>query len=691
MPRPSFRPSFSAMVLFIMVGGLFLSSCTKTAKNDMSTSPISRTAIDKAVASLRASAGDAHSERITRGVSQVAQLWKTEDGDDEAFVHFCTTHFVKDSAELDLVFSRFESHLTNIYGYLTEMGRDLSRPLQLDLGPVHPVDELFGTYNLGSHVVDDLFATKLAFVVLLNFPQSTLEQRLKDGPSWTRRQWAEARLGGSFTTRIPAPVTQAITTAYTEADTYISAYNIPMYHLLTEDGRRLFPEGLTLISHWGLRDELKAQYDAPNGLERQRMIQMVMERIIRQEIPACVVNNPETDWRPMSNAVAKAPGGKKDVTSTPEPDTRYAKWRAIFLAEKAADPFHAVDKTFIDRKFNREREIPEKDVERLLTSILSSPLIVEVGKDIATRLGRPLEPFDIWYTGYRVKAGVAEEKLDALVSTRYPTVASFEKDLPTILRKVGFPADKAAFLASSIAVDPSRGAGHAMAGGRVSDQAHLRTRVAPGGMNYKGFNIAMHELGHCVEQTISLKMMDHTLLRGVPNTAFTEAFAFLFQSKDLGVLGVKSSSSSSDGRQALDVLWSTYEIAGVALVDMSAWRWLYEHPNASAAEFKQAVLDIARQVWNRYYAPVFGKKDVILLAVYSHLVDAGLYLPDYPMGHIIAFQIEEYLKDKNLATEMERMCRIGSVSPDLWMKTAVGAPISTEPLLNAAREALRGK
>ena len=55
------------------------------------------------------------------------------------------------------------------------------------------------------------------------------------------------------------------------------------------------------------------------------------------------------------------------------------------------------------------------------------------------------------------------------------------------------------------------------------EKAHLRTRVGADGMDYKGFNIAVHEMGHNVEQTVSLTDIDHTLLQGVPNTAFTEA------------------------------------------------------------------------------------------------------------------------------------------------------------------------
>ena len=55
-------------------------------------------------------------------------------------------------------------------------------------------------------------------------------------------------------------------------------------------------------------------------------------------------------------------------------------------------------------------------------------------------------------------------------------------------------------------------------------------------------------------------------------------------------------------------------------------------------------MQIAKDIWNRYYAPVFHKKDVVLLGVYSHMIDSFLYLPDYPIGHLIAFQIEEQMK-----------------------------------------------
>ena len=177
-------------------------------------------------------------------------------------------------------------------------------------------------------------------------------------------------------------------------------------------------------------------------------------------------------------------------------------------------------------------------------------------------------------------------------------------------------------------------------------------------MNYKSYNIAIHELGHNVEQVLSLNRMDHYLLEGVPNTAFTEGFAFVFQGKDLQLLDIADEDPMKDHLEALDSLWQTYEIGGVAMVDIQVWDWMYAHPEATPAELKKAVSGIAKDVWNRYFAPVFGVRDVMLPAVYSHMIDAGMYIPDYPIGSLIQFQMEDYFKGKNLAEGMERICRL---------------------------------
>jgi oligoendopeptidase F len=219
------------------------------------------------------------------------------------------------------------------------------------------------------------------------------------------------------------------------------------------------------------------------------------------------------------------------------------------------------------------------------------------------------------------------------------------------------------------------------------DKAHLRTRVPKGGMDYKGFNTAMHELGHTVEQVFTLNDIDYYSLEGVPNTAFTEAFAFVFQERDLAVLGIDLPETEVN-TNPLHELWQTAEIAGVSLLDMRIWRWLYAHPDSDAEALKAAVIDMAKEIWNAYFATLYGVKDSPILAIYSHILYCGMYIPDYAIGHIIANQINAFLEDKNLAVEMERMCKLGRLAPQIWMQQALGSPISPAPMIRKAAETI---
>jgi hypothetical protein len=287
---------------------------------------------------------------------------------------------------------------------------------------------------------------------------------------------------------------------------------------------------------------------------------------------------------------------------------------------------------------------------------------------------------------------VPEAELDARTRSRYPTAEAFARDMPRLLEALGFPPERARFLAGHVVVEPARGSGHALQAAMRGDRPHLRTRVGKDGMDWKGYEIAVHEMGHNVEQVLSLYGVDSTLLSGVPNNAFTEALAFVFQSRALELLGQPPPSAEARRLEALNDLWQTWEIAGVALVDVRAWRWMYGHPDATPAQLREAVGAIAREVWNRWYAPVLGARDVPILAIYSHMVEEPLYLADYPLGHVLAAQIEaQVAKAGAVGPEFERMATFGSVSPDLWMRHATGEPVSPRALLDAARRALEAE
>ena len=641
--------------------------------------------------------GDSLRARIQRGLRQVSEFWRAEDGDAASFEEFVRANFAGDQATLDTMFNRYQRLLEQLDGHMHEINREFRQQSDLDAGPVLSFDEIFSGYDPSAHVSDDFFNNKLAFIVLLNFPLTTLDQRLREGPTWSRRQWAEVRLAQRFDKRIPADVNLAIAQAGAEADSYIARYNIWMHHLLDDQGQRLFPPKMRLLSHWNLRDEIKSDYaDSQTGLAKQRMIQQVMERIVTQTIPEAVTDNPQVDWNPYTNEVRPAAVKDSDssakgqaVTNSREPDTRYAKLLGTFLAARKADPYSPTAPTLIDRRFDEDRELPEVRVKAMLEQVLSSPLVSQTARLIQSRLGRPLEPFDVWYNGFRPGSKYTEAELDAMVAKKYPTPEAYQKDIPNLLIKLGFSPDRAQYVANNIIVDPARGSGHAMGAEMRSEKAHLRTRVEKAGMNYKGFNIAVHEMGHNVEQTFSLNNVDYTLLRGVPNTAFTEALAFVFQGHDLELLGLPAPDAKAEAEKTLNDFWGTFEISGVALVDMGVWHWMYDHPQATPKQLNDATVQIAKDVWNRYYAPVFGKKDVVLLGVYSHMIDSFLYLPDYPIGHLIAFQIEEQMKKAgSIGPEFERMARMGRVTPDLWMENATGHSVGPEALLEATQRAL---
>jgi len=641
--------------------------------------------------------GEAQRPRIQRGLKQVSEFWRASDGDQAAFEGFIGGNFAGDQGALDTAFGRFEYLLEQAFGHMAEIGREFRQQTDLDAGPVQPYDKVFAGYDPSAHLTDDFFNNKLAFVVLLNFPLTTLNERLAEGDKWTRRQWAETRLAEYFSKRIPAEVNLAISKATAESGQYISSYNIWMHHLIDDQGRRLFPPKMRLLSHWNLRDEIKADYnDSQNGLAKQRMIEGVMERIVTQTIPASVIDNPQLDWNPYTNDVKpaaekdsdSAPAGRT-ATNAPEPNTRYRYLLEDYRASKLADPYSPNAPTLIARRFDEDRQLPEERVRKMFEQVLSSPLVPQVAALIQKRLGRPLESFDIWYNGFRPKMKYTEAELDAIVAKKYPTPKAYEKDIPALLEKLGFSPERAKFAAENIIVDPARGSGHAMGAAMRQAKAHLRTRVEKGGMNYKGFNIAVHEMGHNVEQTFSLNTIDYYSLNGVPNTAFTEALAFVFQGRDLELLGLQSPDAQAEALKTLNDFWATYEICGVSLVDMRVWHWMYEHPQATPEQLRDAVLQISKDVWNQFYAPVFHKKDVVLLGIYSHMIDSFLYLPDYPIGHMIAFQLEEHMKQTGkIGPEFERVARQGRIAPDLWMRGATGSPVGPEALLAAAERAL---
>lgn len=654
-------------------------------------SAITESQVDQVTDALIKEHGSSNAEAIQLGVSQTAMLWNSKDGSFEDFKDFCMKYYTEDPAEKEKLFNTFSRSQEILSGYFNRMIFDLTVPLHENIGEMNELDFMYASYNPASYLSEDMYENKIAFIIKLNFPFMSLDEKIAKGTEWSRKDRAYTKLGDVFTTRVPGNINQRLSEISTKADNYIAEYNIFMGYVVDDEFNTLFPEDMKLISHWNLRDEIKSNYsNNENGIIKQDMIYAIMQRIINQEIPANVINSGEFEWNPYTNKMYK---NKEEVEFVPEDNVRYQHLLDNFKILKEIDEFSPHYPTYIERKFNRDMQMRMDDVEKLFVDYISSPVVKDVAKLIKERLGRDLKPYDIWYDGFKARSSLNEDDLSEETRAMFPDAQAFDDKLPQILSKLNFSQDRAEYLGSKIEVDGARGAGHAWGAAMKGQLSHLRTRIPDGGMDYKGFNIAMHELGHNVEQTFSIYDVDYYMLNGVPNTAFTEAMAFAFQHRDLKVLGKVNTDPNREFLFALDNFWSTYEIMGVSIVDMRVWRWLYANPDANAEELKQNVIRIAKEVWNEFYAPVFGIEDQEILAVYSHMISNPLYLSAYPIGKLIQFQIEEQFGkaggENAFPAEVERMCTIGSILPNHWMQQAVGSDLSGEPLINAAAEAVK--
>ena len=247
-------------------------------------------------------------ETRPRGVEQAWALWTEADGTEAEFEAFVQENLCQTDSERLALFESLSRILEQVYQSADMLTVELLKPTQLTNAaePATP-DWIMSAYSPLAHFQDDMFANKLAFLTIINFPHYSLDEKNTLGRTWTRQEWAFARMGDVFTTRVPAAVNTQLAKAFADAENYIADYNIYMGSLRTEDGRQLWPEDKVLLSHWNLRDELKACYaDAETGQEKQEMIYKVMQRIVRQEIPALFQRPTTNSQRPTFRSLILA-------------------------------------------------------------------------------------------------------------------------------------------------------------------------------------------------------------------------------------------------------------------------------------------------------------------------------------------------------------------------------------------------
>lgn len=642
----------------------------------MSQSFITDTTIKETVADLGKRFGSAHQQRIERGVAQCARAWQETDGSPDSFKKFCEEYFVADAEALRLLLDRLEEALEQVDGHLHEIARNLRRWTDV-VGPELPqADDLLALFEAAPDLEDQFYRQKIAFLALLNLNQPTLEKMTGEGQTWSSDQWAEARIARRFGARMPQTARRQVREILHEAEHYVARMHIPVGSILGESGKSLFPEQLRLLVHWQVREEIKGCYGVADGLERQRALRSLFGRYIDGSLPRAVLEGTADKWEPRENLVNGRP------CSDTIGDKRYLLWLNNLEAARIEDQYSPEYPTALARKFDWEREISRPRVREILTGILAHPLRSRLAEYLKRRIGRDLEPHDIYFEDV-VQAPPGDE-LDRLTRERYPDLDAFRTGLPDLLQDLGFPPSEARFLAENIAVETARGSGHAMPMGMPQYPAWLRTSGKGEAFGWDAFQTAMHELGHNVEMVYSCHGVPRPALRRVPNIALTEAFAFLYQSLALDLLGVTDPQVQGPGAAAIQTLLGAWQIAGPALLDLEIWEWLYAHPQADARELREQVLATADVIWKEYYQEFFGNDSDHLPAAYQHMIAFPLYLADYVLGHVAAHQIRAHMQGRELAQETARICSQGRLTPDLWMERAVGSSLSSEPLFQDA-------
>ncbi|HQI30203.1 MAG TPA: hypothetical protein PLG35_04645, partial [Bacteroidales bacterium] len=192
--------------ILFMVMTVLLGCSTLETKTEMSN--ITEQMVETTLARL----GEANPEGLLpaaeTGIRQTAGLWRTSDGDETDFMNFCLENYCTDEVAREALYDKLSNAFENLFGTSNQLSVELKKPVHLEGGTLLPVDYILGNYDPSAHMMEDLFANKVAFICTLNFPNYTLAEKDSLGREWDRKQWAYARMGDLFTHRTPAGLNQ---------------------------------------------------------------------------------------------------------------------------------------------------------------------------------------------------------------------------------------------------------------------------------------------------------------------------------------------------------------------------------------------------------------------------------------------------------------------------------------------------
>jgi hypothetical protein len=206
-----------------------------------------------------------------------------------------------------------------------------------------------------------------------------------------------------------------------------------------------------------------------------------MGRHIDGTLPKQIMDSTCTGkWNPIDNTID---GGDAGELLGP---VRYQQLNTQRSVAVDYDKYYDEHPTSIARKFDLEREIPEKMVEQLMIDLLEAPVRKDIAAYMSKQLGRPLESFDIYLED--ISEGASSKELDEKVTAMFQDEQEFQTKIPEVLKGLGYSEEDAEFLGTRVNVEIARGAGHAMRPGIPEYNAWLRTNRLDDRLGWDGPN-----------------------------------------------------------------------------------------------------------------------------------------------------------------------------------------------------------
>lgn len=114
---------------------------------------------------------------LQRGVTQAAALWQAEDGLSEDFATFVKANYAASPEARRELFDKLSKAYEVLLGTQNQVAIELSLPTILAGPEPANIDYIMSAFNPFSHLWNDLYENKVAFITILNFPNFSLQEK----------------------------------------------------------------------------------------------------------------------------------------------------------------------------------------------------------------------------------------------------------------------------------------------------------------------------------------------------------------------------------------------------------------------------------------------------------------------------------------------------------------------------------